>query len=36
MMRGESSMATAVRDADGYIRMETKRIKPLKKRSIFF
>lgn len=36
MMRGESSMATAVRDADGIIRLETKRIKPAKKRNIFF
>ncbi len=36
MMRGESSMATAVRDADGIIRLETKRIKPQKERNIFF
>ncbi len=35
MMRGETSMATAVRDADGIIRMETKRIKPQKQRNIF-
>lgn len=28
MMRGERSMATAVRDADGVIRLETKRLKP--------
>ena len=28
MMRGESSMATAVRDQDGVIRLETKRIIP--------
>ncbi len=34
MMRGESSMATAVRDADGIIRLETKRVKPAKKRNI--
>ena len=31
MMRGESSMATAVRDAEGQIRVETKRVKPLSK-----
>ncbi len=36
MMRGSSSMATAVRDADGIIRLETKRIKPQKERNIFF
>lgn len=35
MMRGESSMATAVRDADGIIRVEAKRVKPAKKRNIF-
>ena len=35
MMRGESSMATAVRDADGVIRLETKRIKPPKERNFF-
>lgn len=35
MMRGQSSMATAVRDADGIIRLETKRIKPQKERNIF-
>ncbi len=35
MMRGESSMATAVRDADGIIRLETKRIKPPKERNFF-
>ena len=35
MMRGESSMATAVRDQDGIIRLETKRITPTKKRNIF-
>ncbi|MBQ0099666.1 MAG: DUF1385 domain-containing protein, partial [Firmicutes bacterium] len=32
MMRGESSMATAVRDEDGIIRIESKRITPAKKR----
>ncbi len=36
MMRGESSMATAVRDADGIIRVESKRVTPAKKRSLFF
>ena len=36
MMRGETSMATAVRDEDGVIRLETKRIIPLKKRNFFF
>ena len=36
MMRGVSSMATAVRDADGIIRLETKRIKPQKERNLFF
>ena len=35
MMRGESSMATAVRDADGVIRLETKRLKPTKERNWF-
>jgi uncharacterized protein YqhQ len=35
MMRGESSMATAVRDADGIIRLETKRLKPIKERNWF-
>ncbi|MBO7345249.1 MAG: DUF1385 domain-containing protein, partial [Clostridia bacterium] len=35
MMRGESSMATAVRDADGIIRLETKRVKPPKERNFF-
>ena len=34
MMRGKSSMATAVRDQDGIIRLETKRLKPKKKKSI--
>ena len=32
MMRGATSMATSVRDEDGIIRVETKRLKPLKKR----
>lgn len=36
MMRGATSMATAVRDNDGVIRTETVRTKPLKERSIFF
>ncbi|MBE5750471.1 MAG: peptide chain release factor N(5)-glutamine methyltransferase [Clostridiales bacterium] len=36
MMRGKSSMATAVRDADGIIRIEKKRIKPQKERNLFF
>ena len=35
MMRGEKSMATAVRDADGIIRVESKRIKPAKQRKAF-
>lgn len=34
MMRGKTSMATAVRDQDGVIRLETKRLKPKKKKSI--
>ena len=36
MMRGASSMATAVRDADGVIRLETKRVKPQRERNLFF
>ena len=36
MMRGASSMATAVRDNDGIIRTETVRTKPLKERSVIF
>ncbi|MBR1891026.1 MAG: peptide chain release factor N(5)-glutamine methyltransferase [Clostridia bacterium] len=36
MMRGYSSMATAVRDSDGVIRVETERVKPVKERSVFF
>ena len=35
MMRGSSSMATAVRDADGVIRLETKRLTPQKERNRF-
>lgn len=35
MMRGKSSMATAVRDADGIIRLETKRVTPREKRNFF-
>ncbi|MBQ9103496.1 MAG: peptide chain release factor N(5)-glutamine methyltransferase [Clostridia bacterium] len=35
MMRGKSSMATAVRDEDGIIRLETKRITPFDKKNIF-
>ena len=35
MMRGRTSMATSVRDQDGIIRVETKRIKPVNKRSLF-
>ena len=33
MMRGESSMATAVRDQDGIIRVESVRVKPNKQRN---
>ncbi len=33
MMRGKTAMATAVRDADGVIRMETKRLTPPEKQS---
>lgn len=36
MMRGETSMATAVRDQDGIIRVESKRVTPAKKRNLFF
>ena len=36
MMRGSSSMATAVRDEEGTIRIESKRITPAKKKNIFF
>lgn len=35
MMRGRTSMAMAVRDEDGIIRVESKRIKPPEKRNIF-
>ena len=36
MMRGKTAMATSVRDSDGIIRTESKRIKPLSKRSKIF
>ncbi len=36
MMRGEQSMSTAVRDQDGIIRVESKRVTPTKKRNLFF
>ncbi len=36
MMRGKTAMATAVRDGDGIIRVESKRIKPMHKRNLFF
>lgn len=36
MMRGEKSMATAVRDENGNIVVETRRIKPTKQRNIIF
>lgn len=36
MMRGKSSMAIAVRDADGIIRVEKNRVTPQDKRSLFF
>lgn len=36
MMRGNSAMVTAVRDSDGIIRKESKRIKPQKESSLFF
>ena len=35
MMRGRSAMATAVRDQDGIIRVESTRIKPVNKRPLF-
>ncbi len=35
MMRSSSTMATAVRDADGIIRLETKRLKPKEKQCKF-
>ena len=34
MMRGRTAMATAVRDADGIIRMETKRLTPPEKQNV--
>ena len=36
MMRSSNCVATAVRDADGIIRLETKKVKPAKKRSLIF
>ncbi len=36
MMRGEKSMATSVRDADGVIRVETERLKPVKEKPFIF
>ena len=36
MMRGYSSMATAVRDGEGVIRVETERFTPLKEKSFIF
>ena len=36
MMRGKTAMATAVRDSDGIIRLETKRVKSSSKRPLFF
>ena len=36
MMRGERSMAIAVRDNDKKIRLETRRLKPMKERNIVF
>lgn len=36
MMRGKTAMATAVRDSDGIIRLETKRVKNNSKRPLFF
>lgn len=36
MMRSSKNMATAVRDSDGVIRVETKKLKPLAKRNLFF
>jgi len=36
MMRGKTAMATAVRDDNGIIRIESKRIKPIDKRNFFF
>lgn len=36
MMRGAKAEALAVRDEDGVIRLETKRVKPIKERNVFF
>ncbi|MBR2616635.1 MAG: peptide chain release factor N(5)-glutamine methyltransferase [Clostridia bacterium] len=36
MMRGKRSMATAVRDQDGVIRMETERLTPTEKKPLLF
>lgn len=36
MMRGRASMATAVRDADGIIRVESKRLVPLSERNVCY
>ncbi len=36
MMKSPTSMAIAVRDADGVIRLETKRTKPVSSKSVFF
>lgn len=36
MMKGTSSMAVSVRDADGIVRVETKRFVPIKEKNIFF
>ncbi len=36
MMRGATSMATAVRDEDGIIRLEAKRVQPAMKKNKFF
>lgn len=36
MMRGKSAMATCVRDTDGVIRTETKRVTPTDKKNLFF
>ncbi len=36
MMRGKTAMSTAVRDQDGIIRTESKRIKPASERNILF
>ncbi|MDY6367858.1 MAG: DUF1385 domain-containing protein, partial [Clostridia bacterium] len=36
MMRGIRSTATAVRDSDGNLRVESKRLKPIRERNVFF